>query len=228
MPTATKPAQCLTSDMVLVHKVFRRELRLLPDLVARAELGDVGRAVVLAAHYGELATALRHHHDAEQDLLLRKLRDRASLDPAVDRQLAHWHRQHAELMTELDSLLPLWVRSADADLRAVVADIMTELAESVTEHLDAVEDLVLPAVDRHFSSGEWLALGLRAASWIPLHRMAWMLGAMLEDATPAERKNLMGKVPAPARLLYRMVGQEQYVREMQALRGGSAPSRLGN
>ena len=37
VPTVGKsaPAQCLTSDMVLVHKVFRRELRLLPALVAR-------------------------------------------------------------------------------------------------------------------------------------------------------------------------------------------------
>jgi hypothetical protein len=49
--------------------------------------------------------------------------------------------------------------------------------------------------------------------------MAWLLGAMLEDATPAERANLMAKVPGPARLLYRMVGEEQYTREMRALRG---------
>ena len=41
---------------------------------------------------------------------------------------------------------------------------------------------------------------------------------MLEDATEAERRNLMSKVPGPARLLYRMVGQEQYLREMRELR----------
>jgi hypothetical protein len=35
---------------------------------------------------------------------------------------------------------------------------------------------------------------------------------MLEDATPAERENLLAKVPGPARLLFRMVGQEQYLR----------------
>lgn len=214
------PTQCLTSDMVLVHKVFRRELRLLAVLVSDVALGDSPRAGLLAAHYTELATALRHHHQAEQDLLLRKLRDRAPLEDSVEQQLTRWHREHAELMSELDALVPMWVEAADADLRCVVAEILTELAGAVADHLDAVETYVLPAVDRHFSSGEWLALGLRAASWIPLNRMAWMLGAMLEDATPTERKNLMSRVPAPARLLYRMVGQEQYVREMRALRGG--------
>jgi len=222
VPTVGKsaPAQCLTSDMVLVHKVFRRELRLLAVLISDAGLGDLQRATALAAHYDELATALRHHHQAEQDLLLRKLRDRAPLAQEVEEQLTRFHRQHAELMTELDSLLPLWVQSPDADLRGVVADILTELAAAVADHLDVVEETVLPAVDRHFTPGEWLTLGLRAASWIPLNRMAWMLGAMLEDATETERKSLMSRVPAPARLLYRMVGQEQYAREIRALRGG--------
>jgi len=209
----------LTSDMVLVHKVFRRELRLLPVLVGETSPGDHERAAVLAAHYRELATALRHHHTAEEDLLWRRLRDRGSLDRAVEQRMRGWHRQHVELMSELDGLLPLWEQSADADLRAVLTDILAELAGAVAAHLDAVEEFVLPAVDQHFSSVEWLSLGLRAASWIPLHRMAWMLGAMLEDATPTERRNLMAKVPGPARLLFRMVGQEQYAREMRTLRG---------
>ena len=61
-------------------------------------------------------------------------------------------------MTELDALLPLWVQSPDADLRGVVADILTELAAAVADHLDVVEETVLPAVDRHFTPGEWLTL----------------------------------------------------------------------
>ena len=54
----------------------------------------------------------------------------------------------------------------------------------------------------------------------PADRMAVLLGAMLEDATPQERQNLLGKVPGPARLLFRMVGREQYAREMRVLRAG--------
>ena len=212
----------LASDMVLVHKVFRRELGMLPTLVAAVRPAQTSRAALLAGHYQTLATALRHHHDAERDLLWQRLAERSQLDPALQDRMRTWHRRHDELIAELDGMLDLWVSAADADVRDLLVDILTELAAAVADHLDTVEAQVLPEVDRHFTAREWLALGLRAASWIPLNRMAWMLGAMLEDATEAERHNLMGKVPGPARLLYRMVGQEQYAREMRVLRDADA------
>ena len=217
--TAKAAGTGLTSDLVLVHKVFRRELRLLPLLVSHVATGDSGRAAVLGAHSRELTTALRQHHAAEGELLWPRLRDRASINAVASERLRDGHRAHAALIAELDGLLPLWEQGADPDLTAVLADILTELADAVAEHLDTAEEFVLPAVDEHVTAAEWLTLGLRAASWIPLHRMAWLLGAMLEDATPDERASLMAKVPGPARLLYRMVGQEQYAREMRALRG---------
>lgn len=221
-PDPTRGAgTCLASDMVLVHKVFRRELGMLPSLVGGVEPARVDRAVLLAAHYRELATALRHHHQAERDLLWRRLAERTRLDPALEEQMRRGHRRHDELLGELDGMLDLWVAAADPDVRDLLVEILTELATHVTDHLDMIETRLLPQVDRHFTQREWLTLGLRAASWIPLNRMAWMLGAMLEDATDAERRNLMGKVPAPARLLYKMVGQEQYVREMRELRAAA-------
>jgi len=216
-PSGTGPG--LTSDMVLVHRVFRRELGLLPTLVQAVQPDDLARSALLAEHCRELTTALRHHHTAEADLLWLRLRDRQALPVAVEEQLLTWHRLHTELIGELDALMPLWRREPQPDLQAVISDILAELAAAVNGHLDAVEEHLLPAVDRHFTTGEWRSLGLRAARWIPLHRMAWMLGAMLEDATPAEQRNLLAKVPAPARMLYRMVGRDQYEREITALRG---------
>jgi hemerythrin-like domain-containing protein len=207
--------------MVLVHRVFRRELGLLPVLVRAVPPGDLSRSALLADHCRELTTALRHHHTAEADLLWRRLRDRQALPLAVEEQLLTWHRMHAELIGELDALLPLWRREPQPDLQDVIGDILSELAAAVNSHLDAVETYLLPAVDRHFTTREWRSLGLRAARWIPLHRMAWMLGAMLEDATPAEQRNLLDKVPGPALMLYRMVGRDQYQREIATLRGGS-------
>ena len=212
---------CLASDMVLVHKVFRRELRMLPALVSAVEPAQVDRAALLGKHYRDLAIALRHHHQAERDLLWGRLTERTQLDPAIGDRIRQGHRRHDDLLNELDGMLDLWLAAADADVRDLLVDILAELAEHVCDHLDVIEQRVLPEVDRHFTQREWLGLGLRAASWIPLNRMAWMLGAMLEDATDAERRNLMGKVPAPARLLYKMVGQEQYVREMRELRLGA-------
>ncbi len=213
--SATQPK---TSDMVLVHKVFRREFVLVPRLVRATAEGDTQRARLVGTHLTDMINALRHHHDAESDLVWPRLAQRAPLAPELAQALAAAHAAHRALIAELDGLLPLWLASAEADIAAVVADIVEELAAGLAAHLDAVERAVLPVVERHFSGAEWLQLGLRAACWIPLTRMAVMLGAMLEDATPDERSGLLARVPAPARMLYRTVGQQQYNREMAALR----------
>ncbi len=211
-------AQPKTSDMVLVHKVFRREFVLVPRLVRSTPDGDVSRARLVGAHLADMVNALRHHHDAERDLVWPRLAQRAPLAPELADALASAHAAHRSLIAELDGLLPLWLESAEADIAAVVADIVDELAAGLAAHLDAVESTVLPVVERHFSGTEWLQLGLRAACWIPLTRMAVMLGAMLEDATPEERSGLLARVPGPARMLYRTIGQQQYDREMATLR----------
>jgi hypothetical protein len=164
--TAGRPQRVgLATDLVLVHKVFRRELRLLPALVGAVPAGRADRAVLLAGHYRDLATALRHHHHAEQHLLLGRLAERAPLEPAIRDGMQARHRRHEELLDELEAMLGLWTAAADLDVRDLLVDILTELADGVTDHLDLVEQRVLPAVDRHFSNREWLALGLRAASW---------------------------------------------------------------
>ncbi len=217
MPAARR---CQSTDMVLVHKVFRRELGLLPAMMRSVEPGDAARAVVVSAHCRELATALRHHHAAEAELLMPKLRRRAPMDPTVEPRILRWHTTHVALLDELDGLLRVWDDAADPELGNLLADIVTELASEVADHLDAIEQALLPLADQHITPAEWLQLGLRAAGWIPVTRMAVLLGALLEDATPQERQNLLGKVPGPARLLFRMVGREQYAREMRVLREG--------
>src|SRR5689334_14355664 len=82
-PAADRAPRCLSTDMLLVHKVFRREFGMLPVLVAGVAAADTGRAALLAAHGRELTNALRHHQTAEQDLLFPRVRDRVQLDPAA-------------------------------------------------------------------------------------------------------------------------------------------------
>ncbi len=65
----TGPAQTDTSEMLVVHSVFRRGLRLAGGLVRRVEPGDTRRAGVVAAHL-DLVEALLHHHPTAEDELL--------------------------------------------------------------------------------------------------------------------------------------------------------------
>ena len=54
--TAPSAAQklCDTSDMVIVHRMFRRECALLPQLVAAVAGGDLARARTVAGHAREV------------------------------------------------------------------------------------------------------------------------------------------------------------------------------
>jgi hypothetical protein len=58
-----------THEMVIVHRLFRREFRLLPELIGRVAEGDTAQAAVLAEHATDLVTVLHHHHGAEDELL---------------------------------------------------------------------------------------------------------------------------------------------------------------
>ena len=58
-----------TSDMVLVHKVFRREFVLIPRLIRSTTQGDTARARQVGGHLTDIVNALRHHHDAERELV---------------------------------------------------------------------------------------------------------------------------------------------------------------
>src|SRR5262249_27113257 len=52
------PKLCDTSDMVIVHRMFRRECALLPQLVAAVPAGDVARARTVARHAREVLDML--------------------------------------------------------------------------------------------------------------------------------------------------------------------------
>ena len=93
--TLTTAARPDTSEMVVVHNVFRRLFGDLPGLLRAAPPGDRARAAVLADLYTEVATALHHHHTAEDELLHPVLVDRVGVDrPLVLRGEEQHERVH--------------------------------------------------------------------------------------------------------------------------------------
>src|SRR5689334_20924962 len=78
----TTDTQTLTDvhDMVVVHKAFRRELRLIPELVRAVPAGDTTRAAVVAGHARLVLQGLHLHHTGEDELLWPKLLQRDAPD----------------------------------------------------------------------------------------------------------------------------------------------------
>ena len=90
-------------DMVVVHRVFRRELRLIPQLVRAVAPGDTARAAVLAGWSRMVLTGLHGHHTSEDLLLWPKLLERCE----PDAELVHrMEEQHSRVHAALEDLGP--------------------------------------------------------------------------------------------------------------------------
>jgi hemerythrin-like domain-containing protein len=145
-----------TRNMKAIHIVFRREFGLLPDLVQSAAPGDEERAKIIADHIRLVGHTLRHHHQAEDEVLWPLLLARApkEVDPVV--HVAEGHHQRLDTLLEgTEARLAAWASSAAGDDRDALAVALGELAVVLFEHMGLEERLVLPVVERHLFTSEW-------------------------------------------------------------------------
>jgi hemerythrin-like domain-containing protein len=214
-----------TRDMVLVHRVFRREFGLLPLMVRGVADGDVRAAARVARHAREMTDALHHHHHNEDELLWPRLLERAPLDADLVIRMEAQHAALAEILRRVETVLPAWQRTARSRDAGSLADAFTELIAGLGEHLDSEEQHVLPIVARTITPPEWGELAQRGFAAMPKRRALVFLGHILSSASPAEQTRFLRRVPPHVRLAYRLIGHRAFTRETAALRAGlPAPS----
>jgi hemerythrin-like domain-containing protein len=80
-----------TLDMVLVHRVFRREFRYAAEFIEGVRAGDVAHAQVVGDHLTFMLSALHHHHAAEDDLVWPKLQARVASSEADLQRMVDEH-----------------------------------------------------------------------------------------------------------------------------------------
>ena len=212
-------------EMVVVHRVFRRESRLLPDLVRGVRPGDVERARFLAGMFREYDHGLHSHHTSEDALLWPKLLARVDLDAELVLRMEQQHEVVAAGLKEAMTLLAAWEADASAPARDAFADAVDRHRRDLLVHLDEEERSVLPLVSEHITVAEWAELGEEARSHTPKDKLLFMLGALLEEATPEETSRFLSHLPMPARVLWRTVGRRQYEKQMRKVRAGLGETR---
>ncbi|TDB93144.1 hemerythrin domain-containing protein [Actinomadura sp. 7K534] len=208
-----------THEMVVTHRVSRRESRVLAAQVPGVRPGDTGRARVLAAHLSDYLLALHLHHSAEDELLWPLLLARVELEADVVRRMERQHERLAAGMERMTRLAPAWAEHADEESRDALSELLTEHAGLLTEHLDDEEQNILPLVERHVSVSEWAKLSEHFTTHTPRDKQLFFLGAVLEDADPRERAHVLGGLPLPARLVWHTVGRVRYARRIRSVRG---------
>ena len=206
-------------DMVVVHRVFRREFRLLPELVRAVPAGDTRRAAVLAGHARLILRGLHMHHTSEDELLWPKLLERCSPDAELIHRMEEQHERVHSALERLGPALDRWEAEARPAVTEEVAAGFDALRTALVEHLDEEEREILPLAARHISQSEWNELGEHGAKTVPLSQMPILFGAVSEEATPEERTEMLRVVPAPVRLLLRTVLARRYERYISRVRG---------
>jgi iron-sulfur cluster repair protein YtfE (RIC family) len=205
-------------DMVVVHRAFRRELRIAPDLVRDVPAGDTTRTAVVAGHVRLCLEGLHLHHSSEDDHLWPLLAERTDAHDLVQRMAS----QHAAVSAALDRIEPVLVRW-EFEARPAVGDEMAsnidQLRVALIAHLDEEERMVLPLAARHLSKEEWAGIGQASVGKMTRQQLPLMFGMIMEDATPAERVEMLAVLPVPIRLLMRTWGARHYARYVRTVRG---------
>lgn len=214
-----------TQDMKIVHRVFRRESRLLMELVAAVTPGDTRRAAVLAGHFRDYRLGLKNHHEGEDELLWPPLLSRVDLGAEVILRMQRQHERIEATLASLDAAVPAWEAGAGADERDTVVAVLADHRAVLLEHLDDEENTLLPLAADHISETEWTSLGEHLVANTPKLTLLTLFGLVLEDADPAERALLLGVLPAPVRVIWHVIGRPRYVRHIRRVRAGARPAQ---
>ncbi|WP_367130494.1 MULTISPECIES: hemerythrin domain-containing protein [Streptomyces] len=211
-----------TREMAMVHQVFRRESRLLAELVQEAGLADTARARILAEHWRLYSAGLHTHHTGEDEMLWPVLLPRLDLDAEQVLAMEAQHHALTEGIAEVQRLMDRWQARALLEDRDELAEALRTHHRQLCAHLDEEEREVMPLVALHVSPEQWHAVGERGLAETPRNRLMIALGAILEDASPEEREEFLARLPLPARVLWKLLGQRQYRRETVRVRGRRA------
>ncbi|MFJ3171952.1 hemerythrin domain-containing protein [Streptomyces roseus] len=213
-----------TREMAMIHQVFRRESRLLAELVEEVRPGDTGRARVLSEHWRLYSIGLHAHHTGEDEMLWPVLLPHLDLDAEQVLAMEAQHRALDDGIREVRRLMDRWQARALAEDRDELTDALRRHHRQLCAHLDEEEREVMPLVALHVNEKQWHAVGERGLAETPRNRLMIALGAILEDSSPEERQEFMARLPVPARVLWRLLGQRQYRRETDRIRGARRTS----
>jgi hemerythrin-like domain-containing protein len=211
-----------THDMVVVHGAFRRESRMLRDLIAAVPDGDTDRAEILSRHLVWYEAGLTNHHHGEDEQLWPLLHERASVDAALVRRMQRQHDHVTDTLAGVLRALSAWQASASAECRDLLVSMLSAHRQVLIEHLDDEEHHLLPLAARYLTSPEWAALGEHFVATTPKTQLFLFLGAVLEEATSHERATLLAAMPRVARLAWWGIGRRRCASYIRRVRRNTA------
>ncbi|MEU6209595.1 hemerythrin domain-containing protein [Streptomyces sp. NPDC089922] len=196
------PGEIDFSLMYFAHDAFARDLR---RMAAAAKAGRAQEPAVRAG-WETFKKQLHVHHVAEDEAIWPQLREKATApdEAAVLDMMEAEHGRIDPLLERIDALLD----SGSPELTAAVE----EAARALIGHMHHEEDLALPLAQTHLGAAGWSTYVKYLQKTQGLGGAAEFLPWALDGVPPATRKAVLGKLPAPARVLCRLVFEPRYAR----------------
>ncbi len=189
--------------MYAAHDAFERDLRRLTTAVVAGRGADPATR----AGWATLKNQLHIHHTVEDVALWPPLRKKA-VRPAEVEVLDAMEAEHAGI----DPLLARIDAAFAASDRPVLADVTVEFAAAMQAHMHHEEQKALPLVEQHLGPEGWGAFLDAIRQRQGLRGGAEFLPWLLDDASPEKANRVLHSLPAPARVLYRVVWRRGYAR----------------
>ncbi|MGF7238556.1 MAG: hemerythrin domain-containing protein [Frankia sp.] len=204
----TPPTDTVDFTMMYVaHAAFTRDLR---RLSLTAGLGEAA-APSARARWARFIRQLHLHHRTEDAALWPLLR-KAPLTPGEVAVLDAMEAEHASI----DPLLAQVEDALDvvdaAGLRAGVRDLTAHL----TTHMRHEEEAALPLVKSHLGPDGWAMFGAAIRKEQGMRGAAEFFPWLLDDAPEHDRAAVLGMLPPPVRMLYRLVWAPRYRKAVPA------------
>ena len=204
-------------EMALIHRLIRRGFEQAREAVLAP--GASARVDAVAEYVGFHLAGLEAHHSTEDELLWPALLERASMSGALIHRM---EEQHAGLHEALDTTrreLTAWKSAPTTGRSEALAESLATVVDRLSEHLAEEERDVVPLIAAHITQAEWDHLGKVAFSKFTPKQRFTAMGEMLATADPTEAARMLADLPAPIKVVWRLVGRRRYLRSMAQLRG---------
>ena len=211
---------CDTSDLIMIHGMYRKVFSDAPALVRAVVPGNSDQRTAVIRHLGDISASLHEHHHGEDDLLWDQLTSRAPACAAHVGQMKQQHAVVAALLEQLDTAVAAW--DGTPQTQESVARILDEIRSTLFAHLGQEETDIVPVAQTSMPQDLWNKLGEHGRGSVPANRRLINLGHILSSMPPAEAEAWMkATLPAPIRLLWRLVGKRQFEAEARAMRAAA-------
>ena len=189
--------------MYAAHDAFNRDLL---RLAAAVGTGCTTEPAVRAG-WATFKHQLHVHHTAEDKWLWPALRDKVTRPDEIS-VLDAMEAEHLRI-DPLVSRVHARIAVGDA---AALADDIEALASTLTAHMEHEEDEALPLVEIHLGPDGWAEFGKAAGRSEGLRGAAELFPWMLDGAPAEISRRVLGMLPPPARLAYRLLWRRSYAR----------------